>query len=118
MNFFLQNIYLILIICSFIFSYTNQKNADNKFIVRLENYQHTQFYGPLYIGSSKQQMNFVFSTGSNDIWLMSSECKTCKSEKLYKPDLSTSFLNYTQSFFLQVNKIFKIFYFKLKKNFL
>jgi len=87
----------------------NTKNNDNKFIVRLENYQHTQFYGPLYIGSTKQEMNFVFSTGTNDIWLFSSDCNNCNSNKLYKYDLSQTFINYTQSNFIQVKSFLKLF---------
>jgi len=87
----------------------NTKNNDNKFIVRLENYQHTQFYGPLYIGSTKQEMNFVFSTGTNDIWLFSSDCANCNSNKLYKYDLSQTFINYTQSNFIQVKSFLKLF---------
>jgi hypothetical protein len=87
----------------------NTKNNDNKFIVRLENYQHTQFYGPLYIGSTKQEMNFVFSTGTNDIWLFSSDCANCNSNKLYKYDLSQTFINYTQSNFIQVKFFLKQF---------
>lgn len=82
------------------------KNNDNKFIVRLENYQHTQFYGPLYVGSTKQEMNFVFSTGTNDIWLFSSECTNCNTNKAYKYELSQTFKNYTQSNFIQVSSLF------------
>ena len=78
------------------------KNNDNKFIVRLENYQHTQFYGPLYLGSTKQEMNFVFSTGTNDIWLFSTDCVNCNTKKPYQYDLSQTFTNYTQSDFIQV----------------
>lgn len=116
MKILLKNALVILIIFICTFNGIYFKNVDNKFIVRLENYQHTQFYGPLYVGSTKQQMNFVFSTGSNDIWLFSSDCKNCNSDKLFKYDLSNSFMNYTQSYFLQVifinmfqNKNFKKF---------
>ncbi len=84
------------------FNSISAKNNDNKYIVRLENYQHTQFYGPLYVGSTNQEMNFIFSTGSNDIWLFSSDCENCNSNKLYKYDLSQTFMNFTQSYFIQV----------------
>lgn len=105
MNINLRNIILsFLLFLSFSDAFYS-KNNDNKYIVRLENYQHTQFYGPLYVGSTKQEMNFVFSTGSNDIWLFSADCANCNTNKLYKYDLSQSFTNYTQSNFIHVIKI-------------
>jgi len=84
------------------------KNNDNKYIVRLENYQHSQYFGPLYVGSTKQEMNFVFSLATNDIWLFSNDCKNCNSNNLYKYDLSQTFTNFTQSNFIHVNLYFKI----------
>jgi hypothetical protein len=36
--------------------------------VGLTNFQELQYYGPLYLGTSKQKLNFVYDTGSSWLW--------------------------------------------------
>ena len=36
--------------------------------VGMVNFKEMQYYGPLYIGSSKQKLNFVYDTGSSWLW--------------------------------------------------
>lgn len=36
--------------------------------VGLINFKELQYYGPLYIGSHRQKLNFVYDTGSSWLW--------------------------------------------------
>ena len=43
----------------------------------LENAKDTQIFAKIMIGSQKQPFNMLFDTGSNWLWIFSSECYNC-----------------------------------------
>ena len=56
------------------------------------NYQDTQYYGNLYIGSAKQLMTVVFDTGKQDCWLPLNTCNAGEcTNTLYDQTLSTTY---------------------------
>lgn len=40
----------------------------------LINYYNVQYYGKLYVGSLKSEMELIFDTGSSWLWLPSKDC--------------------------------------------
>ena len=56
----------------------------------LYNYRDTQYFGKLYIGSHKAELEFIFDTGSPWFCVPTTECKACPSAK-YDTKLSSTF---------------------------
>lgn len=54
------------------------KKSEQKFSINLENYGNVQYYGKIYIGPQNQEINVIFSTGSNLTWLPGNNCNECR----------------------------------------
>lgn len=67
------------------------------------NNQNLQYYGPLEIGSSKVKMNFVFDTGSNELWFPTKECSTCQAGTVRYDTSSSSFYEKTGTTLSEIN---------------
>lgn len=68
----------------------------------MTNFRNLQYYGPLYLGSQRQKLNFVYDTGSSWLWFPKQTCKGCPTNKGY--DITRS------SFFLETEEVKELFY--------
>ena len=70
-----------------------KKNELKKNKVALKNYQNSQYIGIIEIGNPPQSLPVIFDTGSGNLLLTSSKCKsyTCSLHKSYDSDQSDTF---------------------------
>jgi predicted aspartyl protease len=58
-------------------------------VLKLSNRHDVQYYGDIYLGIPKKKMSVIFDTGSNILWVPSSECNTCRANSIrYNPVVS------------------------------
>lgn len=46
--------------------------------IKIKNYYNMQYYGSLIVGSQKQEFSVIIDTGSNILWLPSTDCLECR----------------------------------------
>ena len=73
-------------------TFTNSKDnstslKSEKFaVLRLTNRHDVQYYGDIFIGVPKKRIAVIFDTGSNILWVPSSQCDTCRLNSIrYNP---------------------------------
>lgn len=61
--------------------------------VPIMNFQDAQYYGPINIGSNGQPFTVIFDTGSSNLWVPSSQCKTlaCLPHNKYHSEQSSTY---------------------------
>jgi cathepsin D len=57
----------------------------------LYNFDDTEYYGQIQIGSDQQQFLTLFDTGSSNLWVPSSTCKNCGAHNKYDSSKSTTY---------------------------
>jgi hypothetical protein len=69
---------------------TLPSSENQKFtVLKLSNRHDVQYYGDIYLGIPKKKMTVIFDTGSNILWVPSSECNTCRANSIrYNPVVS------------------------------
>lgn len=60
----------------------------------LVNFQNAQYFGPIGLGSPAQAFNVIFDTGSSNLWVPSSECKSiaCRIHEKYDHTQSSTYV--------------------------
>ena len=80
---------------------TTSSLSEGKFTtLQLQNHKDVQYIGDIYIGNPSTKMTVIFDTGSNILWVPSSDCPTCrKTVNRYNSKLSQTSkeLNSTKS---------------------
>ncbi|KAF7631637.1 putative vacuolar protease A [Aspergillus flavus] len=63
--------------------------------IPVKNHRNTQYFSTIRIGTPPQKFKVVLDTGSANLWVPSSKCKTisCKKHKKYKSALSDTYHN-------------------------
>jgi hypothetical protein len=57
----------------------------------MDNYFNLQYYSTLYLGTNKQELTFIYDTGSTTLWAPLANCSTCPSGSTkYSPAASYS----------------------------
>lgn len=71
----------------------NRKDDSRLKPIPLKNYKNTQYIGNIDIGNPPQSIPVIFDTGSGNLWVNSSECKSdaCSSHKSYNRNKSSDF---------------------------
>ena len=64
--------------------------------VGLRNFKDLQYFGTLYLGSARQELNLVYDTGSSWLWVPTKLCKGCPTENRYDTE-SSEFYNETDT---------------------
>jgi hypothetical protein len=60
--------------------FTNQINLlEGVAAIPILNYYNVQYYSKIFIGSNLQEMTVILDTGSNLLWVSSSNCPSCRS---------------------------------------
>jgi hypothetical protein len=73
----------------------SNETANKKFMIKLEK-EHRVYKGNLALGSNKQELGFIFSTGSSISWVGGPECEgDCVERQKFKPNTSDSFKSNT-----------------------
>jgi cathepsin D len=47
-------------------------------VLKLSNRKDVQYYGDIFVGTPKKKMTVIFDSGSNRLWIPSSQCSTCR----------------------------------------
>ena len=63
----------------------------------LQNYKNNQYYAKLWIGSQKQELQFIFDTGSPWFWAPTVDCLLCHEADKFDTSLSATFVNTSSS---------------------
>jgi len=59
----------------------------------INDYQNSQYYGEISLGTPHQTFNVIFDTGSSDLWVASSKCdSSCGLHASYKSSLSVTYV--------------------------
>ena len=85
-------------------------NSENPFVRPLINAKDVQFFTTIYVGSTNQPMTVLVDTGSNLLWLPSSNIVGRFSTNTYNYLLSSTFTNLNQTKYIDVRNQFNLVY--------
>ena len=63
--------------------------AEKFAVIKLQNRHDVQYYGDIYMGIPKTKLSVIFDSGSNILWVPSSQYQTCRINSVrYYPAIS------------------------------
>ena len=68
-----------------------KSTLDDYLEFELGNFKNTQYYGSLFVGSSQDEFEFIFDTGSPWLWISTDECLNCHTDDLWSTSSSETF---------------------------
>eukprot|EP01032_Pedospumella_encystans_P022733 gene22733-25751_t len=81
------------------------KGIKNEFKVKqdgsivINDYENSQYYGQIALGTPNQKFNVIFDTGSSDLWVASSNCdSSCGRHAKYNSAKSSTYIANGTSF--------------------
>jgi hypothetical protein len=75
------------------------KSADGTGSVVINDYQNSQYYGEVSLGTPEQKFEVIYDTGSSDLWVASSNCdSSCGRHKEYDSSGSSTYIKNGTSF--------------------
>eukprot|EP01038_Epipyxis_sp_PR26KG_P005461 gene5461-7561_t len=70
-------------------SYTLKQDGS----IVINDYENSQYYGEIALGSPSQKFNVIFDTGSSDLWVASAQCdSSCGSHAKYDSSKSSTYV--------------------------
>jgi hypothetical protein len=67
-------------------------SSDGSGAVVIKDYQNSQYYGEIQLGTPGQKFNVIFDTGSSDLWVASSQCgSSCGRHAKYNSAKSSTY---------------------------
>jgi len=72
---------------------TNDQRGNPLPIVALKDFQDSEYYGPVSIGTPAQEFTVIYDTGSSNLWVPSAKCisKACKTHHTYSNTKSSTY---------------------------
>lgn len=82
--------YVIFILCYF-FRTTYRVSKDGSIVIN--DYENSQYFGAINLGTPEQKFNVIFDTGSSDLWVASSQCDdSCGRHAKYDSTKSSTYV--------------------------
>jgi len=67
-------------------------NGQSEYVEKiLHDFNNIQIFSKIYIGSQRQEFDFIFDTGSSWVWVATFLCDTCKNKNKFNYDVSRTF---------------------------
>jgi cathepsin D len=74
------------------FAPSTVKNVGGSGLVPLYNFDDTQYYGQVQIGTPGQTFLVLFDTGSSNLWVPSTNCTNCGAHNMYNSTQSSTYI--------------------------
>jgi len=76
----------------------SKASTDDPNVIPIKNYEDTEYFGPISIGTPPQKFMVIYDTGSSNLWVPSSKCNgnqfpACKNHTKYDANKSSTYVS-------------------------